>query len=243
MTSMPLPIAWLAPDAPLGFPSPAHAMREPNGLLAAGGDLSLQRLRLAYANGIFPWYGDGEPILWWSPDPRCVFDTGAVHVSRSLRRFLRHADWSLSMDHAFDAVIAACAAPRADQPGTWINAEMTSAYTALHHAGYAHSLEVWDGARLVGGIYGVAVGRAFSGESMFSGAPNGSKVALLALAGVLRDMGFPWLDAQVPNPHLLRMGAYILPRADYLRRWCELSAAPDVAGPWRHALGACYQFL
>lgn len=234
---MPLPIAWLAPDAPLRFPPPMRAMREPNGLLAAGGDLSLQRLQLAYANGIFPWYSDGEPILWWSPDPRCVFDTDVVHVSRSLQRFLHRSNWTLSVDQAFEDVVAACAAPRADQPGTWIDAEMTAAYAQLHHAGYAHSLEVWDGEQLVGGLYGVAVGRAFSGESMFSRAPNASKVALLAMARVLHNMGFPWLDAQVPNPHLLRMGARILPRADYLQRWVKLSAAPREPGNWVNNLG------
>lgn len=236
MTSMSLPIAWLAPDAPLQFPPPTQAMREPNGLLAAGGDLSPQRLQLAYASGIFPWYGDGEPILWWSPDPRCVFATDAVHVARSLRGFLRRSKWMLSIDRAFVDVVAACAAPRNNQPGTWINADMAQAYARLHRAGHAHSLEVWDGQQLVGGLYGVATGRAFSGESMFSRAPNASKVALLAMSRTLHDMAFPWLDAQVPNPHLMRMGARILPRADYLRRWTTLSAAAGEVGSWAGAL-------
>lgn len=229
---MPLPIAWLAPDSPPRFPPPSRALREPNGLLAAGGDLSAARLLAAYARGIFPWYGSGEPILWWSPDPRCVFASDGLHLSRSLRRLLVRCGWTLSVDRAFADVVAACAAPRAGQPGTWIDVDMALAYTRLHQLGHAHSLEVWQDAELIGGIYGVAVGRAFSGESMFSRRSGGSKVALLALATLLRRMDFPWLDAQVANPHLLSLGAIEMPRDQYLRRLAPLAAEPGTVGAW-----------
>ncbi|MDE2055532.1 MAG: leucyl/phenylalanyl-tRNA--protein transferase, partial [Xanthomonadaceae bacterium] len=154
--------------APAFFPDPRNALSEPNGLLAFGGDLSPQRLVAAYTRGIFPWYSEGDPLLWWSPDPRCVFATDAVHLSRSLAKFLRKSSWQWSMDRAFEDVIRACAAPRKDQQGTWITPDMITAYTNLHLLGYAHSLEVWDGDALVGGLYGVAIGRMFSAESMFS---------------------------------------------------------------------------
>jgi len=225
-------IAQLRADALDPFPDPAHALSDPNGLLAFGGDLSPQRLLAAYAHGIFPWYSQGDPLLWWSPDPRCVFMTDGVHVSRRLARALRKSTWTLSMDRAFARVVRECAAPRARETGTWITPEMLAAYVRLHQLGYAHSLEVWDGELLVGGIYGVAIGRAFSAESMFSRANDGSKVALLALCRTLREGDCPLLDAQVPNSHLLRMGAVTLAREDYLRRLRQLALQP---GPdmWR----------
>lgn len=216
--------------APNTFPDPARALAEPNGLLAFGGDLAPQRLVTAYARGIFPWYSEGEPLLWWSPDPRCVFATDSVHVSHSLAKFLRTCRWQWSMDRCFADVMRACAGPRAGQDGTWITPDMLVAYGNLHALGHAHSLEVWDGCELVGGTYGVAIGRMFSAESMFSRRTNASKVALVALARVLRARGFPWLDAQVPNPHLLRMGARRLPRAHFLAELARLAAAPPTAG-------------
>ena len=181
------------------FPAVETALDEPNGLLAAGGDLSPQRLLDAYRHGIFPWYSDDEPILWWSPDPRTVFATGHVHISTKLRRWLGHCNWMIRADTAFAEVMRACAAPRTTQPGTWITQEIFEAYTLLHRLGHAHSVEVYDGARLVGGIYGVAIGHMFFGESMFSAATNGSKVALIALCRMLHSWGFPLLDAQVAS--------------------------------------------
>jgi len=164
--------------------------------------------------------------LWWSPDPRCVFDTNGVHVSRRLARTLRRSGWTLSMDRAFAQVMRECAAPRDGEPGTWITDEMLAAYTRLHDLGHAHSLEVWNGEALVGGIYGVAIGRAFSAESMFSRATDASKCALIALCRTLHGWDFPLLDAQVPNPHLRRMGAVTVPRAKYLRCLRESVAQP-----------------
>jgi leucyl/phenylalanyl-tRNA--protein transferase len=214
--------------APARFPNPEDALADPNGLLAFGGDLSPQRLIAAYAHGIFPWYSEGDPLLWWSPDPRCVFATDAVHRSHSLAKFLRKSTWQWSMDRAFEEVMRACAAPRDGQQGTWITPDMVTAYTNLHLLGHAHSLEVWDGEALVGGLYGVAVGRMFSAESMFSRRTNASKAALHALAKTLRERGFPIIDAQVPNPHLLRMGACNMPRTRFLARLAQLAAEPSV---------------
>jgi leucyl/phenylalanyl-tRNA--protein transferase len=164
------------------FPPVESALTEPAGLRAAGGDLSTARLLAAYRLGIFPWYSRGQPILWWSPDPRTVFETGRMHVPRRLARFLRTCPWTLKADTAFETVIRACAAPRAKQRGTWLDPEMRKAYLQLHALGHAHSVEAWDGDALAGGIYGVSIGRMFFGESMFSAADNGSKVALLGLA-------------------------------------------------------------
>lgn len=214
-----LPITWIRPGSAPGFPPPARALREPNGLLAFDGDLSLRRLVAAYRHGIFPWFGPDEPILWWSPDPRCVFTTRTLRPARTLRRQMRRVDWTITMDRAFREVMLSCAAPRPGQHGgTWITPPMVAAYTALHRAGHAHSIEVWHGTRLVGGLYGVAVGRMFCGESMFSAASGGSKVALACLGQLLERWGFPLLDAQVGNPHLYLMGASDLPRAEFIRQ-------------------------
>ena len=212
--------------APYTFPDPERALADPNGLLAFGGDLSPRRLVAAYSHGIFPWYAEGDPLLWWSPDPRCVFASDGVHVSRSLAKSLRKSAWRWSMDRAFADVMRACAAPRAGQDGTWITGDMLIAYARLHGLGHAHSLEVWDGDELVGGVYGICTGRMFSAESMFSRRSNASKAALIALAYVLRARGFPWIDAQVPNPHLMRMGARTIPRRRYLEELARLVAQP-----------------
>ena len=214
------------------FPDPRQALAEPNGLLAFGGDLSPRRLLAAYSLGIFPWFGEHEPILWWSPDPRCVFHTETQRINRSLRRQLRGKSWRLTVDHAFDQVIRACAAPRANDAGTWLVPAMIDAYVQLHRLGHAHSVEVWDGERLVGGIYGVAIGRLFCGESMFSAESGGSKLALAALAGLLRDMDFPLIDTQVSNPHTLGLGAVEMPRVEFLRQVARLGQLPGLVGNW-----------
>jgi leucyl/phenylalanyl-tRNA---protein transferase len=226
-------IPFLDPLQPDDFPPVAQALRDPDGLLAAGGDLGPERLVAAYRRGIFPWYSRGQPILWWSPDPRTVFDTGRMHVPRRLARWLRTSTWTLRADTAFDAVVRACAGPRPGQRGTWIDAAMRDAYLRLHELGHAHSIEVTDGAALVGGIYGVALGRMFFGESMFSAAGQGSKVALLALARVLHAWDFPLLDAQVASPHLFTLGAFEIDRADFCARVATLTAQPGITGSWR----------
>lgn len=208
------------------FPDPRGALTDPNGLLAFGGDLSVARLRAAYARGIFPWFNAGEPILWWSPHPRCVFHTARLRVNRSLRRQLAAREWRVTANLAFAQVIEACAAPRPGQAGTWISPMMIDAYVALHRAGTAQSVEVWEGRRLVGGIYGVVSGRLFSGESMFSAESGGSKVALIALAHQLAEWGCPLIDAQVSNPHLLGLDAVELPRDVFLRQLAALVAQP-----------------
>jgi len=210
-------IHWLsASDAPEAFPPVERALADPPGLLAAGGDLAPARLLAAYRNGIFPWYSPGQPVLWWSPDPREVLPVEALHVSRSLARTLRRAHFDVAIDTDFAAVIDACAAPRARSPGTWITPEMRTAYLRLHALGAAHSVEVRHGTELVGGVYGVAVGRAFSGESMFSRATDASKVALVALAEWCRGRGHALIDCQLPSAHLRSLGSRPMPRAEFL---------------------------
>lgn len=221
-----------AADPVANFPDPRTALREPNGLLAFGGDLSVARLLAAYGQGIFPWFNEGDPILWWSPDPRCVFRTDELKPNRNLRRLLARHAWQVTVDHAFAAVIDACAAPRKGKAGTWLVPAMREAYCTLHALGHAHSVEVWDGERLVGGIYGVAIGKLFCGESMFSRESGGSKVALNALAALLRAWDFPLLDAQVANPHLLGLGAREMPRTDFLQQVAQLSREPGRVGNW-----------
>lgn len=205
-------LPWLAPDD-LEFPPPEQALDEPNGLLAAGGDLSPARLLAAYRQGIFPWYEEGQPILWWAPDPRIILIPEDIHVSRSLRKILRRDEFEVSADRCFDQVMQACAGPRRDSDGTWITPEMAEAYNTLHQLGYAHSIEVWKNGRLVGGLYGVAIGRAFFGESMFSRASNASKVALVYLARQLSEWKFGLIDCQVETEHLRSMGATDVNRA------------------------------
>ncbi len=219
-------------DSPEVFPLPDSALAEPNGLLAFGGDLSPPRLLAAYRRGIFPWFSAGEPILWWSPDPRCVLHTERLHVDRSLRRQLAGKRWTLTIDRAFAEVMRACAAPRVHDSGTWITPEMIDAYVHLHALGHAHSVEVWDDERLVGGVYGVAAGKLFCGESMFSAASGGSKIALIALAQLLHAMGFPLIDTQVANPHTLSLGAEEIPRVEFLAQVASLVELPGRVGNW-----------
>lgn len=198
------------------FPPPYLAQENPNGLLAVGGDLSQSRLIEAYKNGIFPWYCEGEPILWWSPDPRCVFLLDNIHISRSMKRALKKSTYTVTLNQSFEDVIEGCAAPRAKEAETWILPEMKEAYLHLHKSGYAHSVEVWHNDSLAGGLYGVSLGRFFFGESMFSTEPNASKFALIYLSHYLKQQGFLLLDSQVGNPHLYRMGAIDLPRQEFL---------------------------
>ena len=232
-----LPIL-LSPDPDAPFPSPEHALRQPDGLLAMGGDLSPGRLLNAYRHGVFPWPSEGYPLLWWCPDPRTVFRTDGVRLPSKFRRSLRHCNWTVRADTAFAEVIAACArAPRPHQDGTWITKDMLAAYQRLHELGHAHSVEVYDGERLAGGIYGVAIGRMFFGESMFSARSGGSKVALAALAHRLQEWGWPLLDGQVENPHLLSLGAGSMPRAAFLAEVAALTAIAEPAGPWTERFG------
>ena len=214
------------------FPPVERALDDPNGLLAAGGDLSPGRLLNAYAHGIFPWFSEGDPILWWSPDPRGVFATDSIHVSTKLRRWLRHSQWTVRADSNFTRVMRECAALRVGQNGTWITQNMQHAYAHLHELGFAHSVEAYDGDELVGGIYGIALGRMFFGESMFSRATNGSKVALVALCRMLCSNGFPLLDAQIANPHTLSMGAAEMRRGDFVGHVAEYVSKPGLPGSW-----------
>lgn len=217
---------------PQYFPDPRDALTEPNGLLAFGGGLSPQRLLAAYARGIFPWFGEGEPVLWWSPDPRCVFRTDQLKPNRSLRRTLAGKCWRVTVDQDFDAVIRACAAPRHDESGTWIVPTMIGAYRQLHRLGHAHSVEVWDRQRLVGGLYGIAIGRLFCGESMFSAESGGSKLALVTLGRLLCELGYPLIDAQVSNAHTLGLGATEVPRVQFLQDVARLGREEGHVGSW-----------
>lgn len=233
-----LPIALLDPDPHAPFPPAQRALREPDGLLAAGGDLSPVRLLNAYRQGIFPWYSQGQPILWWSPAIRSVFATDGVHLSSRFRRSLRRSDWAVRADTAFADVIAACAAaPRPGQDGTWITAAMSRAYNEMHRLGHAHSIEVFDGERLVGGLYGIAIGRMFFGESMFSAESGGSKVALAMLARTLHGWGWPWIDAQVENEHTRSLGSRHLPREEFLALVARQTALPETPEAWTHRFG------
>ena len=229
---------WLGASPEDPFPPVSHALAQPNGLLAIGGDLSVPRLLRAYQGGIFPWYMPGEPLLWWSPDPRCVFGTHRMHVPDRLARWLRRSAWTVTADRDFAAVIDGCAAPRRDEGGTWISREMRDAYLELHWRGYAHSIEARDGERLVGGLYGVALGRMFFAESMFSAESNGSKVALLGLAALLRDWSWPMIDAQLSSAHLRSLGAVMMRRTAFLRAIGTLVGAEGRPGPWHEAVGA-----
>ena len=206
-------LAWLEGSDP--FPPVERALKDPNGLLAAGGELTVPRLLDAYRHGVFPWYSNAEPVLWWSPDPRMVLFCGELKVSRSLAKSARNKGFEVRADTAFEAVLAGCA----DRPeGTWLGRPMRAAYLRLHRAGYAHSFETWRGNDLVGGLYGVAIGRMFYGESMFSRATDASKVALVALVERLRERGFSLLDTQFQTDHLARFGTVEIPREQYLAR-------------------------
>jgi leucyl/phenylalanyl-tRNA--protein transferase len=213
-------LTWLERDDP--FPPVETALKEPNGLLCAGADLSVARLLEAYRSGIFPWYSGGEPILWWSPDPRMVLFCEELKVSRSLSKSMRNKGFELRIDTAFAQVTKACARPRKDEAGTWLNRDMQAAYLALHRAGQAHSVETWREGKLVGGLYGVAIGRMFFGESMFSTETDASKVALVGLVEELRRREVPLIDCQQRTPLLASLGAREIPRREFLRRLAAL---------------------
>ena len=226
-------IAWIsADDPPDAFPNIEQAMHEPDGLLAAGGDLSRERLLAAYARGIFPWFERGQPILWWSPDPRCILVPGHFHVSRRLRRELRRSQAEIRFNTCFPDVIAHCAAPRPGQHGTWITSEMVAAYTSLHADGWAHSIEVWQDGALIGGLYGLAIGRVFFGESMFSRRSNASKYALYALSRHLQTKGFALIDCQVLSHHLTTLGATLMPRARFAEILHIACRLPEKFAAW-----------
>jgi leucyl/phenylalanyl-tRNA---protein transferase len=217
-------------DEPV-FPDPAEA--DPDGLLAIGGDLSPKRLVAAYAGGIFPWYSENSPILWWSPDPRLVLEPANLHVPASLRRVLNSSCYRFTLDTAFGQVIRECArTPRPGQSGTWIVPEMIAAYECLHTLGLAHSAEVWNGERLAGGVYGVALGSVFFGESMFFAEPNASKAAFVLLASWLSAQGCTLIDCQQTTTHLLRFGAKEISRLEFLRRVAEGLESPALSGRW-----------
>ncbi len=224
-------IPWLDRDA--AFPPVEAALTHPNGLLAAGADLGPARLLDAYARGIFPWFNEGEPILWWSPDPRMVLFPGELRVTRSLRKVLRNRPYEVRFDTAFEAVMHACAAPRPGQAGTWIGPAMIEAYTRLHRLGHAHSVETWIDGRLAGGLYGVAIGRMFYGESMFTRVRDASKIALVHLVWQLRRWHFGLIDCQMKTAHLASLGAREIPRGEFVRRVRELIEFPSVPAPWR----------
>ncbi len=230
-------IYLLDPDDPAApFPALEQAEEEPNGLLAVGGDLSIVRLLGAYRKGIFPWYSPGQPILWWSPDPRTVLFPERVVVSRSLAKSIRNRGYTVSIDRDFPAVIEACSAPRQEEDGTWITDEMAAAYTHLHQAGYAHSVEIWRDGRLVGGLYGVALGRIFFGESMFSRERDASKVALVYLSELLHGWGFSLIDCQVYTGHLVRLGAEEIPRSRFTEILDRSVSEPPADAAWHPLL-------
>ena len=223
-------IPWLLPDTP--FPPVHEALTQPNGLLAAGGDLSPQRLLDAYRHGIFPWFGEDDPILWWSPDPRMVLFPHEFKISHSLRKTLRKGAYEVRTDTAFEQVMRACAAPRHGQDGTWIVEEMVAAYCALHRMGYAHSVEVWMDGELAGGLYGMGIGRMFYGESMFSRRTDASKIALAHLCRQLQQWDFGMIDCQMNTAHLASLGAREIPRAEFLEHLQRLTAMPGPEAPW-----------
>jgi leucyl/phenylalanyl-tRNA--protein transferase len=229
-------IPWLDVDDP--FPPVERALTDPNGLLAAGADLSAARLLDAYAQGIFPWFSDEDPLLWWSPDPRMVITPNELHVSKSLRRTIRSGRYTVTFDRDFRGVMAGCAEPRRDHDGTWITRDMVEAYEDLARLGYAHSVEVWSGSALAGGLYGVALGRMFYGESMFSRRPDASKVALVFLVRQLERWGFEMIDCQMSTPHLASMGAREIPRAEFLRRLQALVVLPPQPSAWTFTIAS-----
>jgi leucyl/phenylalanyl-tRNA--protein transferase len=224
-------IPWLTEND--RFPPVERALKDPNGLLAAGADLSLPRLVEAYQNGIFPWYSDDQPLLWWSPDPRMVLFPDELRISRSLRKRLARRDYEVRLDTAFDVVIEACSAPRTGQQGTWITPDVAEAYSDLARAGFAHSVETWIDGELAGGLYGVALGRMFYGESMFTRVPDASKLALAHLVRQLGRWEFGMIDCQMKTAHLARFGAREIPRADFIRKLANLVNYPVTTRKWR----------
>lgn len=232
MKPSPTAIVWLGEDDVDAFPPVEQALRDPDGLLAAGGDLSPERLKAAYRRGIFPWYSRGQPILWWSPDPRAVLAPSELKVSRSLRKSIRNAGFEVRFDTAFAQVIANCGDPKLRNQGTWIVPEMRAAYTNLHRLGLAHSVETWRDGELVGGLYGVALGRIFYGESMFSRATDASKVALHGLCDELIHRRFELIDCQMATAHLQSLGAKLVSRAEFTALLSANAQPPDPAGSW-----------
>jgi len=224
-------IPWLQDGDP--FPPLERALAEPNGLLAAGGGLTVSRLVQAYENGIFPWYSDDQPVLWWSPDPRMVLVPSELKIPRSLKKRLARRDYEVRADTAFEEVIRACAAPRPGHDGTWITEEMIEAYTRLHRAGHAHSIETWIDGQLAGGLYGISLGRMYYGESMFTRAPDASKIALVCLVRHLERRGCGLIDCQMKTDHLARFGAREIPRAEFVRRLANLVNYPRTVDKWR----------
>lgn len=235
-------LPWL-PPSPIQFPPVSEALCDPDGLLAAGGTLAPEWLLAAYRRGIFPWFSDDQPILWWSPSSRMVLFPSEIRIRRSLAKRLRNGGFTVTINRAFDDVTAACAAPREEQPGTWIDDDMRRAYARLHAIGAAHSVEVWRHNALVGGLYGVALGPVFFGESMFSRAPDASKIALVQLAGSMAAGGGRLIDCQMHTPHLASLGAREIARArfiDYLEEW--LGHPDDTASPTGRWRPACWSF-
>ncbi len=223
-------IKLLQHDTP--FPPVEQALRQPNGLLAAGGDLMPSRLLEAYRHGIFPWFSEGDPILWWSPDPRMVLFPEEFKISHSLRKTLQRRKYEVRIDSAFEQVMRACALPREGQNGTWIQEDIIDAYVRLHRMGLAHSVETWMDNELVGGLYGVSLGRMFYGESMFSHRTDASKIALAHLAAQLKRWNFGMIDCQMNTPHLASLGAREIPREQFLKQLQELIHYPNIATPW-----------
>ncbi len=222
-------LPWLEDNSP--FPDPDTALTEPNGLLAASYDLSPEQILQAYKNGIFPWYSEDQPVLWWSPNPRCVIFPHELHLSKSLKKHIRKTNPHFTFDQAFEQVIHHCARLDSEQ-GTWITEEMEDAYIQLHKLGYAHSVEVWREDKLIGGLYGLALGRCFFGESMFSLETNASKIAFSALCQQLQKWGYQLIDCQVENPHLLTLGATTIERTHFLKNLDKALNAPEMNHLW-----------
>ena len=232
-----MPLPWLDP-VDTHFPDISLALDDPNGLLAVGGDLSPERLLAAYSNGIFPWFEKGQPILWWSPDPRMVLFLEDLRISKSLQKALNKSPCKVTMDTAFAQVMACCAEPRGDSPGTWITDEMRAAYIQLFEDGHAHSVEVWCEERLVGGLYGIAIGQLFFGESMFSFESNTSKIALVNLVKQLQQWNYKLIDCQVSSEHLETLGAIEISRDEFAEQLRELLPQQGMAGPWHLLVNA-----
>ncbi len=221
---------WLEPSEPEVFPDTSYALTEPDGLLALGGDLTLKRLTCAYQKGIFPWYSEGQPIMWWSPDPRSVLMPDKIHISRSLRKTLKQDWFTVTFDQDFANVISNCASTRDE--GTWITSEMQQAYIDLHYTGFAHSVEVWVENKLVGGLYGIALDKVFFGESMFSTKSNVSKIALVKLCQKLNDDGFKMIDCQVQSEHMDSLGAELITRTQF-KNLLQLHCKTRTESNWR----------
>lgn len=232
-------LKWLsAADGPESLPDPAEALIEPNGLLAAGGSLEPEWLLESYRRGIFPWFETGQPILWWSPDPRTVLEPDDLKISRSLRKRLSRGQFRVTADKDFAGVISACSEPRTYTDSTWITPTMGTAYTRLHELGWAHSFETWTGETLVGGLYGIAIGKVFFGESMFARQSDASKVAFCHALRFLSERGFELVDCQLPSAHLSRLGAKSMPRSEFLSHLVRLTESPGMPGHYREAFDA-----